>query len=149
MLVRLAREAKARQVRHHYIERVFGASAVRQGIGKHWNELDEAVEGVRIAVSQDQRKRRWTFAAFVNEVDGEPVDQRFEMSELVEGAFLPAPIEIVLPIADQFFQIVDVGPGCPTGVLDLRTPAGRLQAPAQVVQSLGAHLDSERLNVVT
>jgi len=57
-----------------------------------------------------------SFASFVDEMDIEAVNVSLEVGEAVDGLLLRSPVEVVLPIGDERFQVSQVGtviPACP------------------------------------
>jgi hypothetical protein len=70
-------------------------------------------ERTRPAMRDHERKRPTSRAPYMNKVDVQPVDLGGELTELVNRVFLRPPIELCLPIVDDFPHVFDtrtVGP---------------------------------------
>jgi hypothetical protein len=71
---------------------------------------------------ENQWKRFRAIGAFVNEMDADIIHLGFELSELVQSCFVLPPIVTVLPIADEFPEVTEIGAPIPIGVLRLIRP---------------------------
>jgi len=106
---RFIRKTVTGQVGNNDIERVFGPSTELHRVGEHGNYFGEAIKRIRIAVCQNDRKGIRTFSALVDEMQADTFHIGSEMSESVEGSFVLPPVVGVMPVADEFPQVIDVG----------------------------------------
>ncbi len=58
---------------------------------------------------KNDRKRIRTFSALVNEMQADIVHVGSEMSESVEISFVLPPVVGVMPVADEFPEVIDIG----------------------------------------
>ena len=58
-----------------------------------------------------ENDRKWirTFSALVNEMQTDIVHFGSEMSESVKGSFVLPPVVGVMPIANEFPEVIDIG----------------------------------------
>jgi hypothetical protein len=94
----LVGEPVAGQAGNDDVEGIRGVAAMCFRIGQHRNDLREAQEGIRIAVSEDDGQRPIAFAALVDEMDAESADVGPKMRETVDGLLLLPPIESRQPM---------------------------------------------------
>lgn len=128
-------KAVARQIRHNHVKRILGPSTVRFRIGQHGNYFCETIERIRIAVRKNDRKWIRAIAALMDQVDTDVVQFCLEMSELVQRRFVFWPIINILPIINEFLQIIHVGARTPICAFDLIRPARLYQPLPQVAQN--------------
>ncbi len=83
---------------------------------------------------QNNRQRIFAFAALVDKMNSEAVNISAKMRETVEVFFLRPPIEFVVPITHEFFQISQIRAVVPIRALDFIRPARFCQAFPQVVK---------------
>ncbi len=97
---------------------------------------------------ENDRKRSGAFAAFVNEVDADPIDRGFEVCELIDRGFVLPPVVGVLPTGHQLAEVIEIGAGIPVCAVQLAGPARVYQPPAQVAERLDSNVDSEFLDLI-
>ena len=73
-------------------------------------------------------KRFWAFAALMNEMDSASVNLGFEVRELIECRFLLPPVVTILPIFDEFLQIVEIGACIPLCAPQVDKPTAWMSA---------------------
>ena len=81
-------------------------------------------------------KRIRTSAALVNEVDSDSVHLRSKVSELIECSLVLPPVIGVLPVADEFLNVLKIGAGIPACTFYRMRPPSIPQALLQVAQDL-------------
>ena len=81
-------------------------------------------------------------------MDADLTDGGFEVRELIERLFLPAPVVFRVPIAHESFEVIGIGARVPSGALNLMGPSGIFQALLQVAQYLIGHMDGEFCDLV-
>jgi hypothetical protein len=89
---------------------------------------------------KNDRKRIRTLPALVNEMEADIVHLGSEMSESVKGGFVLPPVVGVMPVADQFPEVIAIGAHGPPCVLPfdkktvcfLAAREGRLTLPEQL-----------------
>jgi hypothetical protein len=79
------------------------------------------------------RKRIRTFPALVNEMQANIVHLGSEMSESVKESFVFPPVVGVMPIADEFLEVIGIGAQGPIWALWLRRETCVFQPLAKVV----------------
>jgi hypothetical protein len=82
----------------------------------------------------------------VDEVDAVVIDRGLEMRERVEQALLRAPVELILPIRDEFTQVREFRAVVPVRALDLVGKARARQSLAEVGERRIRDLDPKRLD---
>jgi len=69
-------------------------------------------------VDEHERDRVRAARALVDEVDLDAVDRRLELVELVQFAFLRAPVVLIAPIRDQLLEVRGIRPVVPVGIVE-------------------------------
>src|SRR5262249_10225221 len=113
----------------------------------HGNYFRETVDGIGIAVRENEGEGIGSFAAFMDEMDPNTIQLGLEMSETIEGRFLLRPIVGVEPIGNEFLQIIESGTRLPRRA-KLRAPPRVFEALTQIAQRLRGDMNSERMNVI-
>ena len=97
-LPRTIREPEARKTGNDDIKGALWVSTEAFWVGKHGNDLMEAVKRVRPAMNEEQRNGIGSFPTFIEKMNALPIDLGFELRKLIERRFLASPVELVLPI---------------------------------------------------
>src|SRR5208283_1050640 len=71
-------------------------------------------------------------AGLVDEMDRDAFDGGLVMREAVDLPLLPPPIEILLPVIDQFLERLKIGAICPLFIAEVARPARLFEPRAQV-----------------
>ncbi len=119
-------------------------AAVRPGVGKRPDNVDELDDGAGPAVGQDQRQGVWLGRAHVQEVDGLAVDRGLELREGVEPRFPPAPVVPVTPVCGEVLGGLQGDTVVPGHIRKFVRPAGGTEALVQVIQVRVRDGDLER-----
>ena len=139
-------EAEPRQRGDDHVESVRGVAAVGSWIRERAHQVHELDERAWPSVGEQERHRVGVGRAYVDEVHVQPVDRGGEVIELVEAAFLGAPVEAVLPVGKQVLQIGAIGAVLP-GLTRPRVREARAREPLPQVRQRGVgHRDTERPN---
>jgi hypothetical protein len=107
----------------------------------------KASEGIRVAVNQEQRHTPAVLRSLVNEVKAEALHLRATVPEAVQGALLVAPVELGLPVAAEFLQVVGVRPVVSAAVAHGGWPSGPFEAAFQILDFLVGNGDREGFDV--
>ena len=98
------RKREARQRRHHHIERIRGISAERRGIAEPFEQRLELDKRTGPTMRDDERIRRVTHAAPMNEMHALSLHIGDELRLPVQALLGRAPVEPVRPIVDELAQ---------------------------------------------
>src|SRR5262245_54304240 len=132
--------------RYNHVKRGAWVAAIRCWIGEALDDLVVAIERVRKAMQQQQRRGVRAFAALMDEMDAHAVNVRFEVRKAIEGRLVSAPIVSMLPVVHQLSHIPQLDPIHPAIILRRIDPAGASQAFMQVVQGGLRNRDRPWLN---
>jgi hypothetical protein len=95
-----------------------------------------------------QQRRRGSHGErrLVDEVHVGRVDARGVVRQVVELAFVPAPVVVGAPVFEELIQVVRVGAGVPSGILAKTGPARAQQSFAQILEDRLGDADAKRLH---
>src|SRR5689334_25362380 len=80
----------------------------------------------------------------MNEVNVESIDSGFELTELIEPAFLGTPIEPVAPVLDEGLQIPEIHAVVPAGTVELVRKSRPCESRFQILQDIVRNMDGKR-----
>src|SRR5207245_9542786 len=97
-LPRTIREPEARKTGNDDIKGALWVSTEAFWVGKHGNDLMEAVKRVRPAMNEEQRDGIGSFPTFIEKMNALPIDLAFELRKLIELRIVVKPVVVVLPV---------------------------------------------------
>src|SRR5215469_2338331 len=105
----------------------------RDGSGKQRNEAEHFQIRARPAVSDDDRQRMLSLAAFVNEVNSNLVVHESVVMERRDILKLSFPVEIIAPVVTDVCEELEIESILPSGAGNLINPARACEALAKVL----------------
>src|SRR5262249_43002869 len=128
-LARPIREAVAGQRRHDEIESVGRIGAAGSRIGEQRDDFEKFEDRPGPSVSEKERQRIGSLAAYVEVVDVEAADAGSEIRKGIDSVFPLPPVELRTPVGDEILQVFERKPVVPAGLVDLIRPTRRGQPP--------------------
>src|SRR6476469_3027345 len=80
----------------------------------------------------------------MNEVNVESIDPGLELTELVEAAFLCAPIKPITPVLDEALQISEIHAVVPAGTSELVRKSRACESRFQILQGIVRNVNGKR-----
>ena len=125
------------------MKRVARVAAVCGGVGERSDDLRELDEGPWPAVRDRDRHRVGILRSLMDEVNIETVDRRRELVELIESPLGRAPVELLLPVRDELFEVREVRSVVPIRAGDLTREARARQPLLEIREDAVSDVDLE------
>src|SRR5262249_58142991 len=129
---------------NHDMKRILGTPTVAGGIGQRADDLAVLVNRAWPPIEQQQRQRIRIFRTLMNEVNVEAINLRLELTELIESAFLCAPLEPIAPVLDEALQISEIHAVVPAGAIGLVRKSRACESRFQILQDLVRNVNRKR-----
>jgi hypothetical protein len=97
-------------------------------------------------VGENQRQGLRALATLVHEVDAEAAHLGAELGEAIEPLLLLSPVEATVPVADQLFEVGEVGTLLPPRLGNLVGPSRSTETYPQVIEGFLANSHPKRLS---